>query len=149
MVERQGLLAETQSRIRARHMSFRTEKTYLHWIRRYIRYHGRRHPREMGGREVEEFLTDLAVGNKVSASTQNQALAAILFLYREVLEIDLPWLEDLIRAKRPQRLPVVLSPRARIRSARLLGHADLKTTMIYTHVLNKGGRSVRSPLDKA
>ncbi len=103
----------------------------------------------MGGREVEDFRTDLAVRNKVSASTQNQALAVILFLYREVLEIDLPWLEDVARATRPERLPVVLSLRARIRSAKPLSHGHLKTTMIYTHVLNRGGRGVRSPLDKA
>jgi integron integrase len=90
-------------------MSLRTEKTYLQWIRRFIRFHRRRHPREMGGREVEDFLTMLAVNNKVSASTQNQALAALLFLYRDVLEVDLPWLTDVIRAKKPQRLPVVLS----------------------------------------
>src|SRR5512134_1741325 len=100
MAQPRRLLEEVQFRIRARHMSFRTEKTYLHWIRRYIRYHKRRHPREMGGREVEDFLTSLAVTNQVSASTQNQALAAILFLYREVLEMDLPWLADVIRAKR-------------------------------------------------
>ena len=132
MVERQGLLAETQTRIRARHMSLRTEKTYLHWIRRFIRYHGRRHPREMGAREVEDFLTALAVKNKVSASTQNQALAAILFLYREVLEIDLPWLKDVVRAKRPQRLPVVLS-RAEVQRvlARLSGTEWLVVSMLY------------------
>jgi integron integrase len=109
MAKPRKLLQEVQFRIRARHMSYRTEKTYLQWIRRFIRHHNRRHPREMGGPEVEDFLTSLAVNNKVSASTQNQALAAVLFLYREVLEIDLPWLADVIRAKRPQRLPVVLS----------------------------------------
>ena len=109
MAQPRRLLEEVQFRIRARHLSFRTEKTYLHWIRRYIRYHDRRHPREMGALEVEDFLTSLAVKNQVSASTQNQALAAILFLYRDVLDITLPWLTDLIRAKRPQRLPVVLT----------------------------------------
>jgi hypothetical protein len=90
VIERQGLLAEVQSRIRARHLSLRTEKTYIHWIRRFIRHHNRRHPREMGAPEVEEFLSTLAVRNRVSASTQNQALAAILFLYRVVFEIKLP-----------------------------------------------------------
>jgi integron integrase len=109
VVERRGLLAEVQSRIRARHLSLRTEKTYIHWIRRFIGHHHRRHPREMGAPEVEDFLTSLAVKNRVSASTQNQALAAILFLYRAVLEIDLPWLTEVVRAKRPQRLPVVLT----------------------------------------
>jgi integron integrase len=109
MAQTRLLLEEVQIRIRARHMSLRTEKTYLQWIRRFLRFHKRRHPREMGGREVEDFLTALAVQNKVSASTQNQALAALLFLYRDVLEVDLPWLTDVIRAKRPQRLPVVLS----------------------------------------
>jgi integron integrase len=132
MVERQGLLEETQARIRARHMSLRTEKTYLHWIRRFIRYHGRRHPREMGGPEVEDFLTALAVKNKVSASTQNQALAAILFLYRHVIEIDLPWLKDVVRAKRPQRLPIVLT-RAEVQRvlARLSGTEWLVVSMLY------------------
>ena len=103
------LLQEVQFRIRARHMSLRTEKTYLHWIRRFVRHHHRRHPREMGAPEIEEFLTALAVKNRVSASTQNQALAAILFLYRDVLDIRLPWLTEVVRAKRPQRLPVVLT----------------------------------------
>jgi integron integrase len=109
MVEPRQLLSEVQFRIRARHMSLRTEKTYLHWIRRFIRFHDRRHPRSMGVMEVEEFLTSLAVKNQVSASTQNQALAAILFLYRDVLGVELPWLAEVVRAKRPQRLPVVLT----------------------------------------
>src|SRR5262245_16768528 len=132
MVERRGLLAEVQSRIRARHMSYRTEKTYLHWIRRYIRHHKRRHPREMGAPEVEDFLTALAVQNKVSASTQNQALAAILFLYRDVLEIKLPWLKDVVRAKRPQRLPVVLT-RIEVQQvlARIAGTEWLIVSLLY------------------
>ena len=132
MAESRKLLQEVQFRIRARHMSYRTEKTYVQWIRRFIRYHKRRHPREMGGPEVEDFLTALAVKNQVSASTQNQALAAILFLYREVLEIDLPWLADVIRAKRPQRLPVVLS-RDEVQQvlARLSGTEWLAVSMLY------------------
>ena len=109
MAEPRQLLNEVQLRIRARHMSYRTECTYLDWIRRFIRFHDRRHPRTMGAPEVEEFLTSLAVNNRVSAATQNQALAAVLFLYRDVLEIKLPWLTEVIRAKRPQRLPVVLT----------------------------------------
>jgi integron integrase len=132
MVERRGLLGEVQIRIRARHMSYRTEKTYLHWVGRFIRYHHRRHPRDMAGPEVEDFLTSLAVKNKVSASTQNQALAAILFLYRDVLAINLPWLEDVIRAKRPQRLPVVLT-RAEVQRvlARLTGIKWLVVSLLY------------------
>jgi integron integrase len=113
-------------------MSFRTEKTYLHWIRRYIRHHNRRHPREMGAPEVEDFLSTLAVKNRVSASTQNQALAAVLFLYRQVLEVDLPWLQDVVRAKRPQRLPVVLT-RSEIERvlARLSGTEWLVASTLY------------------
>ena len=132
MAAARRLFEEVQFRVRARHMSYRTEKTYLHWIRRYIRYHKRCHPREMGGPEVEDFLTSLAVSNQVSASTQNQALAAILFLYREVLQIDLPWLADVIRAKRPQRLPVVLS-RTEVQQvlARLSGTVWLAVSMLY------------------
>jgi integron integrase len=109
VVEKRGLLAEVQARIRARHMSLRTEKTYLHWIRRYIRHHHRRHPRDMGAPEIEDFLSSLALKHQVAASTQNQALAALLFLYREVLEFKLPWMTEIVRAKRPQRLPVVLT----------------------------------------
>ncbi|HET9664073.1 MAG TPA: integron integrase [Burkholderiales bacterium] len=132
MAEPRKLLQEVQFRIRARHMSYRTEKTYLHWIRRFIRHHNRRHPRDMGGPEVEDFLTSLAINHKVSASTQNQALAAVLFLYREVLAIELPWLADVIRAKRPQRLPVVLS-REEVQQVldRLTGTEWLIASMLY------------------
>ena len=103
------LLDQVRDRIRTRHLSYRTEKTYLYWIRRFIRFHKMRHPREMEATEIEEFLTSLAVVNKVSAATQNQALAGVLFLYRVVLEIDLPWLANVVRAKLPQHLPVVLT----------------------------------------
>jgi len=103
------LLDVVRDRIRVKHYSYRTETSYLGWIRRFIRFHAGRHPREMSGPEVERFLTHLATERKVTASTQNQALSAILFLYREALEIDLPWLDGLVRAKRPVRVPVVLS----------------------------------------
>lgn len=113
-------------------MSLRTEKTYLHWIRRFIRFHDRRHPRQMGAAEVEAFLTALAVKSQVSASTQNQALAALLFLYREVLGIKLPWLTEVVRAKRPQRLPVVLT-RSEVRQvlAWLQGTEWLIASVLY------------------
>lgn len=100
-----------RSRIRALHYSKRTEQTYLHWIKRFILFHGKRHPRDMGAQEVEAFLSDLAVTYDVSASTQNLALSSILFLYKEVLGVDLPWLNDVTRAKKPKRLPTVLSRR--------------------------------------
>ncbi|MBI2526902.1 MAG: phage integrase N-terminal SAM-like domain-containing protein [Candidatus Rokubacteria bacterium] len=95
--------------IRGRHYSLRTEKAYVHWIRRFIVFHGKRHPAEMGAAEVTKFLTSLAVDGHVAASTQNQALSALLFLYKDVLEVDLPWLDGVVRAKRPVRLPVVLT----------------------------------------
>ena len=103
------LLDRVREAIRARHYSRRTEKAYVHWIRRFIFFHDKRHPADMGSAEVTAFLTSLAVRDKVAASTQNQALSALLFLYREVLDVDLPWLEDVVRAKRPQYLPVVLT----------------------------------------
>jgi len=105
------LLDQVRSRIRVLHYSIRTEAAYVDWIRRFILFHGKRHPREMGEPEIEAFLTHLAVGRNVSASTQNQALAAILFLYREVLGRELDRLEGVTRAKKPQRLPTVLSKR--------------------------------------
>lgn len=103
------LLDQVRGQIRLRHYSIRTEAVYLEWIRRFIRFHKYRHPQDMGASEVEAFLSDLAVRRDVSASTQNQALSAILFLYKQVLQIELPWLEGVIRAKRSQRLPVVLT----------------------------------------
>lgn len=109
MAQPPRLFERVRQRIRAKHYSYRTEKAYLHWIRRFILFHDRRHPRELGGPAVERFLTSLAVDQKVSASTQNQALSAILFLYREVLEVELPWLDGVVRARRPERRPVVLT----------------------------------------
>ena len=103
------LLDRVRHRCRVKHYSIRTESCYVDWIRRFILFHDKRHPADMGAPEVEAFLSHLAVNRNVAASTQNQALAAILFLYREVLEIELPWLEGVTRAKRPPRLPVVLS----------------------------------------
>ena len=95
--------------LRVRHYSIRTEEAYVGWIRRFILFHGKRHPREMGKAEITAFLTTLAVQGKVAASTQNQALSALLFLYRYVLETEVPWLDELVHAKRPQKLPVVLT----------------------------------------
>jgi integron integrase len=109
------LLDQVRHRIRAKHYSYRTEKTYVGWIRRYVLFYGKRHPREIGGPEIERFLTDLAVTHSVSAATQNQALAALLFLYQEVLQVPVPWLENIIRARRPLRIPVVLT-RAEVRA---------------------------------
>lgn len=103
------LLDQVRDKIRVRHYSIRTETQYVQWIKRFILFHGKRHPQEMGAVEVEAFLTHLAVEGNVSASTQNQALSALLFLYREVLGVELPWLDNVVRAKKPQRLPSVLS----------------------------------------
>ncbi|MFZ3321550.1 MAG: integron integrase [Usitatibacter sp.] len=94
--------------IRVRHYSRRTEEAYSHWIRRFILFHGKRHPSGMGGGEVTQFLSHLANHENVAAATQSQALAAILFLYKRVLEQELPWLKDIVRAKQPRRLPTVL-----------------------------------------
>ncbi len=115
------LLDQMRERIRVKHYSIRTEETYLHWVKRYILFHQKRHPAEMGAPEVEAFLSHLAITANVSASTQNLALSSILFLYKEVLEVDLPWLEGVTRAKKPQRLPVVLT-REEVRQ--LLAHMD-------------------------
>jgi integron integrase len=103
------LLDRVRESRRTKHYSIRTEQAYVDWIRRFILFHGKRHPQEMGKVEIEGFLTHLAVNRNVAASTQNQALSALLYLYREVLGRDLPWLDDVTRARRPSRLPVVLS----------------------------------------
>lgn len=102
------LMDLVSDRIRAKHFSPRTEEQYSRWIRQYIRFHGLRHPEELGGSEVEAFLTHLATQRQVAAATQNQALSALLFLYKEVLGQPLPWLDGVVRAKRPTRLPTVL-----------------------------------------
>lgn len=214
------LLDQVRQTIRRKHYSLRTEQTYVDWIKRYIFFHHKRHPAEMGARETEMFLNHLAVEKKVAASTQNQALSALVFLYREVLRQEFDWMSNLERAKRPARVPVVLTEtevkrllanldgqnwlmasllygsglrlmecvRLRVKDidfeyrqivvrdgkgnkdrvtmlpdtcAELLKRhlqkvktlheqdVDISTTMVYTHVLNRGGRGVKSPLDTA
>lgn len=103
------LLDQLRERIRYCHYSLRTEQSYVHWVRRFIRFHGLRHPRDMGAYEVEDFLRHLVNSRQVSPSTHKQALCALLFLYREVLDVELPWMQDLVRPKARVRVPVVLS----------------------------------------
>ena len=103
------LLDRLRDRIRLKHYSIRTEDAYTHWVRRFILYHGKQHPRDLGAVEVTAFLTDLAVKGRVAASTQNQAKSALLFLYKEVLGVELPWLTGIEGAKAPRHLPVVLT----------------------------------------
>ena len=121
------LLDSVRDVIRLKHYSLRTEETYVHWIRRFIYFHGKRHPRELGGAEVTAFLNHLVASRDVAAATQNQALAALLFLYREVLATPLAWLDGVERAKRPARVPTVLS-RAEV-SALLAGMTGTKWLM--------------------
>jgi integrase len=106
---RPKLLDRVRAAVRVRHYSPRTEQAYVGWIRRYIHFHGIRHPDEMGAVEVVAFLSDLAVNGNVAASTQNQALGALVFLYRSVLRMPLPELDGVVRARKPRNLPVVLS----------------------------------------
>ena len=110
-----GLFAVAREKMRIRHLALRTEQAYLQWLRRYMVFHKRKHPRELGAAEVEQFLTHLAVHRKVGAATQNQAMQALLFVYRHVLGIELPWLDNVTRASTPKRLPVVLT-RAEVRA---------------------------------
>jgi integron integrase len=102
-------MQRVRATLRARHYSHLTEKAYTGWIRRYILFHGKRHPLEMGAAEISAFLSDLALRHKVSSPTQTQALSALLFLYRRVLGVDLPWIDEIVRARKPARIPVVLS----------------------------------------
>ena len=103
------LLDRMREALRVRHYSLATERTYIGWAKQFILFHGKRHPQDMGASEVEAFLSALATERNVSASTQNQAMHALLFLYREVLAVDLPWLDGITRAKVGKRLPVVLT----------------------------------------
>jgi integron integrase len=123
---------KSATRSRTRHYSYRTEEAYAGWIKRFILFHGKRHPAEMGPPEITRFLTALAVERHVSASTQNQALAALLFLYKDVLGSDPGWLSDIVRAKRPERLPVVLT-RGEVAAllAVLDGNAWLMAMLLY------------------
>jgi site-specific recombinase XerD len=132
MDRKSELWAVAREKMRTRHLALRTEQAYLHWLRRYVEFHNRRHPRELGAPEVEGFLTHLAVDRKVSAATQSQALQALLFLYRHVLGIELPWLDNITRASQPKRLPVVLS-RAEVSSllSQLQGTPWLVASLLY------------------
>ena len=103
------LLNRLRTEIRVRHYSLRTEQAYVDWARRFILFHNKRHPKDMGAIELRDFLSHLAVDRNVAGATQNQAKSALLFLYREVLKIELPWLDEVIAAKTAKRLPVVLT----------------------------------------
>ena len=126
------LLEQVRDVMRLKHYSFRTERCYCEWIARFIRYHGKRHPREMAEVEVTAFLTHLAREENVAASTQNQALSALLFLYKEVLKVEIGWLEGVERATKPKRLPVVLT-RDEVRKvfAHLHGSPRLMAGLLY------------------
>lgn len=126
------LLDEVRARIRRRGLAIRTEKVYVDWIRRFILANNKMHPRTMGAYEVERFLTGLAVKGKVAASTQNQALSALLFLYREVLGQDLPWMQNIRRAKKPEHLPTVLTVDEVMRVlGQMDGTAHLMACLLY------------------
>lgn len=132
MDDKPKLLDQVRQQIRLRNYSIRTERVYAEWIKRFIRFHAYRHPAEMGAAEIEAYLSHLAVKRDVSASTQNQALAALLFLYKQVLKQDLPWLDNVVRAKRPQHMPVVLT-RDEVQRvlARLSGVPWLVASLLY------------------
>ncbi len=132
-----GLLEEVRRRLRLKHYSKRTEQAYVGWIRRFVLANRKRHPRDMGGVEVERFLSQLAVAGQVAAGTQNQALSALLFLYRDVLDIQLPWMEQVVRAKRPQRVPTVL---AREETTRLLAAMEGRPWLIASLLYGTGMR---------
>ncbi|MEK7281279.1 MAG: phage integrase N-terminal SAM-like domain-containing protein, partial [Chloroflexota bacterium] len=126
------LLDQVRRVIRFKHYSIRTEETYIQWIRRFILFHGKQHPRDMGEGHIRDFLTHLAVEGKVTASTQNQALSAILFLYQEVLKENIGWVENVERAKRPIRMPVVFTQEEAARIlAQMTGTTRLMANLLY------------------
>ena len=126
------LLDVLRDELRVRRYALRTERVYAEWVRRFIRFHRNRHPRDMGAEEVTAFLTDLAVQGCVSASTQNQAKAALLFLYKRALGVELPWLDDVVSAKVPRRLPIVLTPiEVRALLGEMSGVAGLVSSLLY------------------
>jgi integron integrase len=126
------LLDELREAVRTRHYSIRTEEAYIRWVREYILFFEKRHPADLGAADVSAFLTHLAVKRKVAASTQTQALSALLFLYREVLSLPIGWVDDIERAKKPKRLPVVFT---REEAKAVLGHlreeAWLMASLLY------------------
>ncbi len=129
---RPKLLDQVRATIRRKHYSIRTEEAYVNWIRRYIFFHNKRHPAEMAEHEIEQFLTHLAVERRVAASTQNQALSALVFLYREVLDKEFGWMDNLERARKPERLPVVLTQtEVRHVLAHLEGRHWLMAALLY------------------
>lgn len=136
-MEEKRLLEQARDKIRAKHYSIRTEEAYLQWMRRFILFNRKRHPRELGAKEVEAYLSYLAVQRNVSASTQNQAKSALLFMYKDVLHMDLPWMTDVVSAKRPQRLPVVLT---QSEVATLLPHTSGTTGLILRLLYGTGMR---------
>src|SRR4051812_11476762 len=126
------LLDQVREVLRVKHYALRTEEVYVLWIKRYIFFHQKRHPREMGAPEVQAFLSDLAVNQKLSGSTQNQALNALVFLYQEVLYLELDWMGSLVRAKRSTRLPLVMSKEeVRRVIAALSGTHQLLAKLLY------------------
>jgi len=126
------LLDRVRDAIRFKHYSLRTEQVYVDWIKRFILFHGKRHPEAMGAEEVRTFLSNFAANLNVAASTQNQAFSALLFLYREVLKHDLPWIDNIERAKRPAKVPVVLTPEeARAIISKLRGTSRLMAQLLY------------------
>jgi integrase len=126
------LLAQIRALLRTKHYALRTEQAYIHWVKRFIFFHGKRHPKDMGAPEIESFLSHLATERTVAASTQNQALAALLFLYRDVLDVDLPWLDNITRAKPSKHLPTVLT---QAEAASLIRHLKPDTNGLIVQLL--------------
>jgi len=141
MTFKSPFLVSVQHKIRVMHYSIRTEKSYLYWIKDYIRFYDLCHPKDLTAKDIERFLTFLAVERKVSASTQNQALSALLFLYNKVLEIELPYLSDVTRASKPQRLPAVFTPQE---TMHVINHLSSEYTLLVELMYGAGLRLMES-----